>query len=109
MAIQWNISPKFGHIDDNVLHKFAHNPSAYFKFVLNPENREEYHEQLDIIRQFKARYDSDEDLGIADRILLMPECTTVEAYMDRATPVFRQAKLMGVRFSTRVQVFTNYK
>jgi len=108
MAIQWNVSPKQGHINPEVLNQFAHMAQAYFKFVINPEVSSGM-KALEFIKAFKAQYESNEDLGIADRILLMPECQTQDEYMDRATPVFRQAKLLGVRFSTRVQVFTSYK
>jgi len=104
-AIQWNVSPKREALKSDVLNTFVNNPNAFFKFVINPNDPEDQH-LVNFIRAFAEQH---RGAHAADRIFLMPECKTKDAYFSNVSDVYRISKLMGVRFSTRIQVFTQFK
>jgi organic radical activating enzyme len=107
LAIQWNVSPKFDNINNEVLDEIATYPIGFFKFVVNP-NKPEYKQHIQTITDFKDRQE-DRGINLWDRIYLMPECKTSNEYNEVATLVYKESKLLGVRFSTRIQVLTNFK
>lgn len=98
--VTYNVSPKLSNSGDplalrvrmKVLREYALLPS-YFKFVVAQE--EDVEEALPLIGE----------LGLpADRVLLMPEAGTREAYRARAPAVAELAKEHGFRFSPRLHI-----
>ena len=98
---QWNVSPKLATSDNpvdrreipRVLESFREIPGAYFKFVVvEPQD-------VDEVCDLRDRY------GLpADRIILLPEGTTVDAVQRRSQWVSEACVREGFRFSTRLHI-----
>ena len=98
--VTYNVSPKLSNGGDplalrirmKVLKEYA-GLASYFKFVI--AKNEDVEEALPLIGE----------LGVpADRVLLMPEAETREAYRARAPAVAEMAKAHGFRFSPRLHI-----
>ena len=98
---QWNVSPKLGNSENRLerrevaraLEAFGNLSNTYFKFVVvGPAD-------VDEVCGVVERY------GLpAQRVILMPEGTTVEAISSKANWVANACAKQGFRFSTRLHI-----
>lgn len=98
---QYNVSPKLSNSGNSrrlrekekVLHFFARNPKAHFKFVLTKE------EELEEVLQLIERYDIQ-----AENIYLMPEGMTEAELNARQQWLVEVCKKHGFHFTTRLHI-----
>ncbi len=98
---QWNVSPKLANSGNqpgtrevpNALNSFGQLPNAYFKFVISER------EDLEEVRTLAQRY------GVPkERVLLMPEGTTVKKVQERGRWLVQACVDEGYRFTTRLHI-----
>jgi len=98
---QYNVSPKLANSGNSrrlrekekVLHFFAQNPKAHFKFVLTKE------EELEEVLQLIERYDIQ-----AENVYLMPEGMTEAKLNARQQWLVEVCKQHGFYFTTRLHI-----
>lgn len=98
---QWNVSPKQSNSGNAlerrelpvVLEHFRQLPNAYFKFVITEPS------DIDQVCALCRKY----ELAV-ERVILMPEGTTVEVLQKRSPWVSEACVREGFRFSTRLHI-----
>ena len=98
---QWNVSPKLGTSGNSedrrdqkpAMDAFSRLPNAYFKFVVAEPG------DLDEVCSLRNKYSLDNQ-----RIILMPEGTTVGDIQRRSPWVSEACAKEGFRFSTRLHI-----
>ena len=98
---QWNVSPKLGSSGNPIsiirssqpLQHFTRLDNAYFKFVIVDQA------DIDMVLAIITEYDIPRD-----RVLLMPEGTSVKILRERGTWISKTCADQGFRFTSRMHV-----